>query len=89
MGGFLAYFPYFEKIEVGLSDHHVLCVSVCPYAVSLSSHALYSSTLKMEAVYLSEKLENCTTQRVMAEGSNLCCHNGNNLKTKKECNINI
>jgi hypothetical protein len=26
---FLAYFPYFEKIKVGLRDHNVLCV--CPF----------------------------------------------------------
>jgi hypothetical protein len=27
---FLAYFPYFEKVEVGLCDHHAVCVSVYP-----------------------------------------------------------
>jgi hypothetical protein len=27
---FLAYFPYFEKIKVGLWDHHAICVSVNP-----------------------------------------------------------
>jgi hypothetical protein len=26
---FLAYFPYFEKIKVGLYDLHAVCVSVC------------------------------------------------------------
>jgi hypothetical protein len=25
---FLAYYPYFEKIKVGLCDHHAVCVSV-------------------------------------------------------------
>jgi hypothetical protein len=27
---FLAYFPYFEKIKVGLCDHHAVYVSVYP-----------------------------------------------------------
>jgi hypothetical protein len=27
---FLADFPYFEKIKVGLWDHHAICVSVYP-----------------------------------------------------------
>jgi hypothetical protein len=27
---FLAYFPYFEKIKLGLCDHHAVCVSVYP-----------------------------------------------------------
>jgi hypothetical protein len=27
---FSAYYPYFVKIKVGLSDHHVVCVSVYP-----------------------------------------------------------
>jgi hypothetical protein len=26
----LAYFPYFEKIKVGLSDHHAVCVCIPP-----------------------------------------------------------
>jgi hypothetical protein len=28
-GRFLVYFPYFEKIKIGLWYHHVLCVHVC------------------------------------------------------------
>jgi hypothetical protein len=28
---FLAYFPYFEKIKVGLLDHLVVCVSTYVY----------------------------------------------------------
>jgi hypothetical protein len=27
---FLKHFPYFEKMEVGLSDHHTVCVCVSP-----------------------------------------------------------
>jgi hypothetical protein len=27
---FLAYFPYFEKVKVGLCDHHALCVPPPP-----------------------------------------------------------
>jgi hypothetical protein len=26
----LAYFPYFEKIKVGLSDHHAVCLYESP-----------------------------------------------------------
>jgi hypothetical protein len=29
---FLAYFPYFEKIEVGLWDHVAVCVCACARA---------------------------------------------------------
>jgi hypothetical protein len=29
---FLAYFPYFEEIKVGLCDLHAVCVSVNPPA---------------------------------------------------------
>jgi hypothetical protein len=34
---FLAYFPHFEKrkIEVGLSDYHAFCVSVCIFACNV------------------------------------------------------
>jgi hypothetical protein len=30
----LAYFPYFEKIKVGLCDHHAACVSVYPHPLT-------------------------------------------------------
>jgi hypothetical protein len=26
---FSAYFPYFEKMKVGLLDHHAVCVCAC------------------------------------------------------------
>jgi hypothetical protein len=31
---FLAYFPYLEKINVGLCDHHAVCVWLCIASLS-------------------------------------------------------